>query len=138
LHRQDHTEFHQNPLSAKDLAAGFTRPYRWHMDAPLYEKLPGQVTTLHCLEIPELSDQRLRFADGSTMPVAAGATACMHIRSTTSHLKIVRLIRGQSFRVIGLSSYCQRNNNISLSTLQFTTRQKHTNGCVIARRLTMD
>jgi len=46
------------------------------MDAPLYEKLPGQVTTLHCLKIPELPDQKLRFADQSTMPVAAGATAC--------------------------------------------------------------
>lgn len=73
---QDHTEFHQDPLTTADLAAGFTRPYRWHMDAPLYEKLPGQVTTLHCLEIPELPDQNLRFADSSTMNVAAGATAC--------------------------------------------------------------
>ncbi|KAI1339805.1 alpha-ketoglutarate dependent xanthine dioxygenase [Xylariaceae sp. FL0016] len=75
LKHVDHTEFHETPHTASELADGLTRPYRWHMDAPLYERLPGYVTTLHSLKIPELPDQKIRFPDGEIMPIAAGATA---------------------------------------------------------------
>jgi len=46
------------------------------MDAPLYENLPGFVTSLHSIEAPDLPDQKIRFPDGSEMDIAAGATAC--------------------------------------------------------------
>ncbi|KAK8161110.1 alpha-ketoglutarate dependent xanthine dioxygenase [Phyllosticta citrichinensis] len=49
LKHVDHTEFHENPLSAEEIAQGFTRPYRWHMDMPLNGNLPGFVTTIHFL-----------------------------------------------------------------------------------------
>ncbi|GAB7355487.1 hypothetical protein MBLNU459_g5982t1 [Dothideomycetes sp. NU459] len=75
LKHVDHTEFHEEPLSTEDLDAGFTRPYRWHMDAPLYDILPGRATILHSLENPESPDQRIRFPDGECMDLAAGATA---------------------------------------------------------------
>lgn len=46
------------------------------MDAPLYENLPGRVTTLHSVANPLLPDQKLDFGNESTMDIAAGATAC--------------------------------------------------------------
>lgn len=73
---KDHTLFHEEPLSAEAIANGFTRPYRWHMDAPLYENLPGFATVLHALEVPDVPDQKLAFPDDKQMDVAAGATAC--------------------------------------------------------------
>ncbi|KAL3462636.1 alpha-ketoglutarate dependent xanthine dioxygenase [Aspergillus heterothallicus] len=75
LKHLNHTQFHATPLSEDDLKAGYTRPYRWHMDAPLYEVLPGRVTTLHCIETPNMEDQKIRFADGEELAIAAGATA---------------------------------------------------------------
>ena len=74
--RQDHTSFHEEPLSTRELSESQTRPYRWHMDAPLYEHLPGFVTSLLCHEVPELPDQKICFPDGSEKAIAAGATAC--------------------------------------------------------------
>ncbi|KAH9906293.1 alpha-ketoglutarate dependent xanthine dioxygenase [Xylariomycetidae sp. FL2044] len=74
LKHVDHTEFHESPHSASEVADGMTRPYRWHMDAPLYERLPGFVTSLHSLRIPALPDQKIVFPRGQAMPVAAGAT----------------------------------------------------------------
>ncbi len=71
----DHTTFHETPLSAEKLAAGYTRPYRWHMDTPFYERLPGEVTILHAVQVPQLPDQKLSFPDGSEESIAAGATA---------------------------------------------------------------
>ncbi|KAK8136158.1 sulfonate dioxygenase [Apiospora sp. TS-2023a] len=47
----------------------------WHMDAPLYERLPGFVTSLHSLKNPALPDQKLQFPSGEVMPISAGATA---------------------------------------------------------------
>ncbi|KAK8100124.1 sulfonate dioxygenase [Apiospora kogelbergensis] len=59
----------------EELDDGFTRPYRWHMDAPLYERLPGYVTSLHSIQNPDLPDQELQFPNGEVLTVAAGATA---------------------------------------------------------------
>ncbi|KAI7082555.1 hypothetical protein KC356_g8289 [Hortaea werneckii] len=75
LKHLDHTLFHEEPLSEEAIADGYTRPYRWHMDAPLYENLPGFATVLHALEVPDIPDQKLAFPDGREMDVAAGATA---------------------------------------------------------------
>jgi alpha-ketoglutarate-dependent taurine dioxygenase len=78
----DHTVFHETPLSDRQIEAGFTRPYRWHMDAPVYENLPGVATVLHSIEAPDLPDQRIYFPSGDTMPIAAGATACEYFDRT--------------------------------------------------------
>lgn len=68
--------FHETPLKGEELDQGFTRPYRWHMDTPFYERLPGEVTILHSIKIPNLPDQKIKFPDGSGKSVGAGATAC--------------------------------------------------------------
>ncbi|KAL1591490.1 hypothetical protein SLS60_011882 [Paraconiothyrium brasiliense] len=68
------SSFHEHPLSEQEVASGLTRPYRWHMDAALYENLPGIVTSLHAIEVPKVPAQKLQFPDGQTMDVAAGAT----------------------------------------------------------------
>lgn len=73
---QDHLSFHESPLSEAELAEGFTRPYRWHMDAPLYESLPGFVTSIRAVEVPKIPRQKLQFPDGSSMEIAAGSTLC--------------------------------------------------------------
>ncbi|KXT02986.1 hypothetical protein AC579_4788 [Pseudocercospora musae] len=75
LKHLDHTSFHETPLWDEQIAAGYTRPYRWHMDAPLYENLPGIATALHSVEVPELPDQKIMFPTGEEMEIAAGATA---------------------------------------------------------------
>lgn len=76
LQHLDHLSFHEKPLSSEAIREGFTRPYRWHMDAPLYENLPGIATVLHAVQVPDLPDQRLAFDDGKELGIAAGATAC--------------------------------------------------------------
>ncbi len=73
---KDHTTFHEKPLSPTELDQGYTRPYRWHMDTPFYARLPGEVTILHAVKVPNLADQKLKFPDGQEVEIAAGATAC--------------------------------------------------------------
>jgi hypothetical protein len=46
------------------------------MDTPFYERLPGEVTILHSIRIPNLPDQKIKFSDGQEKEIAAGATAC--------------------------------------------------------------
>ncbi|KAF2635709.1 alpha-ketoglutarate dependent xanthine dioxygenase [Massarina eburnea CBS 473.64] len=75
LKHVSHTEFHETPLSAEEISQGFTRPYRWHMDAPLYERLPGFVTTLHAIQVPKQPDQKIKFSNGEIVDIPAGATA---------------------------------------------------------------
>lgn len=70
-----HTEFHEKPHAEEELKDGFTRPYRFHMDAPLYERLPGFVTSLKSIINPQLPDQKIQFPNGKIMSIAAGATA---------------------------------------------------------------
>ncbi|TVY28774.1 putative dioxygenase [Lachnellula hyalina] len=74
LKHLDQSSFHEHPLSDDEIERGCTRPYRWHMDAPLYESLPGFATSIHAIEVPHVPDQQLQFPDGKSMPVAAGAT----------------------------------------------------------------
>lgn len=74
--QQDHTTFHETPLSKEEIDHGYTRPYRWHMDTPFYQNLPGEVTILHSVQAPKLPDQRLKFPDGKEKTIGAGATAC--------------------------------------------------------------
>ncbi|KAH8651228.1 alpha-ketoglutarate dependent xanthine dioxygenase [Xylariales sp. PMI_506] len=71
----DHTLFHETPLRQEKIDEGYTRPYRWHMDTPFYERLPGEVTVLHSVQIPKLADQKIRFPGGKEKVIGAGATA---------------------------------------------------------------
>lgn len=80
------SSFHEHPLSEQEVASGLTRPYRWHMDAALYENLPGIVTSLHAIEVPKVPAQKLQFPDGKIMDVAAGATLCEHTSPSQARL----------------------------------------------------
>ncbi|KAK4870436.1 hypothetical protein LT330_004784 [Penicillium expansum] len=71
----DHTLFHEEPLSQEELDEGYTRPYRWHMDTPFYERQPGEVTILHSIRSPNVPDQKIKFPDGKEKTIGAGATA---------------------------------------------------------------
>ena len=75
---QNQSEFHAEPLSDEEVRDGQTRFYRWHMDAPLYERLPGRVTIIHGIRVPEGENQKIVFENGKTLPVAPGATACAY------------------------------------------------------------
>lgn len=78
---QDHSSFHEHPLKKEEIEEGKTRPYRFHMDMPAYENLPGFVTSLHAIEVPKIPDQKLQFPDGQKMSIAAGATLCKRRKS---------------------------------------------------------
>ncbi|KAI0281303.1 hypothetical protein BGY98DRAFT_230584 [Russula aff. rugulosa BPL654] len=72
-----HTTFHKNPVSSADEAAGFTRFYRWHIDAALYDLSPPKVTTLYGIRVPQGPKQICRYDDGmgDMLPVPLGTTA---------------------------------------------------------------
>jgi alpha-ketoglutarate-dependent taurine dioxygenase len=77
LKHPSHRSFHLTPLSDEQMANGFTRYYRWHMDAALYELHPPKVTTLLALQVPEPRDETVLYDDGSgdTLRVQLGTTA---------------------------------------------------------------
>ncbi|KAF9535619.1 Clavaminate synthase-like protein [Crepidotus variabilis] len=72
-----HPEFHKTSLSTEDEAGGFTRFFRWHMDAALYDLAPPKVTALYGLKVPRGPLQTVRYGDGSRdeLPVPLGTTA---------------------------------------------------------------
>ncbi|KUJ10413.1 uncharacterized protein LY89DRAFT_596176, partial [Mollisia scopiformis] len=57
----------------EEVLDGQTRFYRWHMDIPCYETLPGKVTLIHGVVIPKVPDQKLVFEEQSVLPIATGA-----------------------------------------------------------------
>jgi alpha-ketoglutarate-dependent taurine dioxygenase len=77
LRHPSHKTFHHTPLTDAQMAAGFTRFYRWHMDAALYDLNPPRVTTLLALEVPEARRETVLYDDGSgdTLEVQLGTTA---------------------------------------------------------------
>ena len=77
LRHPSHKTFHQTPLTDEQMAAGFTRFYRWHMDAALYDLNPPRVTTLLALEVPEARRETVLYDDGSgdKLEVQLGTTA---------------------------------------------------------------
>ena len=46
LKHPSHQTFHKTKIPDEDSEKGFTRYYRWHLDAALYERDPPKVTTL--------------------------------------------------------------------------------------------
>lgn len=77
LKHPQHFSFHKEVISPEDTAGGFTRFYRWHMDAALYQYEPAVVTTLLALKVPVGPAQTIRYDDGSGDELAAslGTTA---------------------------------------------------------------
>ncbi len=77
LKHPSHRSFHRQPLTDEQEGNGFTRFYRWHIDAALYKLHPPKVTTLLALEVPENRQQTVLYDDGSgdTLPVPLATTA---------------------------------------------------------------
>jgi xanthine dioxygenase len=77
LQHPTHHGFHHEPLTEAQEARGFTRFYRWHIDAALYELHPPKVTTLLALEVPKNRNQTVLYDDGSgdALSVSLGTTA---------------------------------------------------------------
>ncbi|KAI9040362.1 TauD/TfdA family dioxygenase [Aspergillus affinis] len=76
LKHPHHRTFHRDVIPAEE-DHDFTRFYRWHIDAALYEFYPPQVTTLLAVKVPKGRRQTLRYDDGSdeTLDVPLGTTA---------------------------------------------------------------
>ncbi|OBZ68518.1 hypothetical protein A0H81_11529 [Grifola frondosa] len=77
LKHPSHTTFHKTRVSEEDEARGFTRFYRWHIDAALYDLSPPKVTTLYGIDVPQGPRQRVRYDDGTgdELEVPLGTTA---------------------------------------------------------------
>ncbi|KAE8353435.1 hypothetical protein BDV28DRAFT_157050 [Aspergillus coremiiformis] len=76
LKHPHHKTFHRDPIPPEEDHT-FTRFYRWHIDAALYDYHPPKVTTLLAVQVPKGRRQTLRYDDGSheTLDVPLGTTA---------------------------------------------------------------
>ncbi|OOQ81629.1 putative dioxygenase [Penicillium brasilianum] len=76
LRHPHHRTFHKDHIP-DDKDYDYTRFYRWHIDAALYDLNPPQVTTLLAVQVPKGRRQTLLYDDGSgeTMDVPLGTTA---------------------------------------------------------------
>ncbi|KAI9069896.1 Clavaminate synthase-like protein [Trametes sanguinea] len=77
LKHPSHTTFHKTQVSAEDTEKGYTRFYRWHIDAALYNLSPPRVTTLYAKLVPQGPHQTVRYDDGTgdELEVPLGTTA---------------------------------------------------------------
>lgn len=77
LKHPHHKTFHKTVISDEDEKKGYTRFYRWHIDAALYDLNPPRVTTLQAIRVPQGSPQICRYDDGSgdELKVPLGTTA---------------------------------------------------------------
>lgn len=77
LKHPSHTTFHKTRVSEEDERKGYTRFYRWHIDAALYDYNPPRVTTLYGIKVPIGPRQIVRYDDGTgdELPVPLGTTA---------------------------------------------------------------
>ncbi|BGP30948.1 hypothetical protein JCM10296v2_002710 [Rhodotorula toruloides] len=77
LKHPSHETFHKTQLSAEESEKGYTRFYRWHIDAALYERDPPKVTTLYGLQMPLGKGNVVRYDDGTgdELEVPLGGTA---------------------------------------------------------------
>lgn len=76
LRHPHHKTFHANTIpEEKDL--DYTRFYRWHIDAALYDLAPPVATSLLAVQVPGGRRQTLLYDDGSeeTLDVPLGTTA---------------------------------------------------------------
>ncbi|GAA6061408.1 hypothetical protein JCM10212_004466 [Sporobolomyces blumeae] len=77
LKHPSHQTFHKTTISDEDSEKGFTRFYRWHIDAALYERDPPKVTTLAGKIVPQGKKNVVRYDDGTgdELEVPLGGTA---------------------------------------------------------------
>ncbi|KAI0721179.1 Clavaminate synthase-like protein [Fomitopsis betulina] len=77
LKHPSHTTFHKTRVSEEDTERGYTRFYRWHIDAALYDLSPPRVTTLYGIKVPQGKHQVVRYDDGTgdELEVPLGTTA---------------------------------------------------------------
>lgn len=76
LRHPHHRTFHKDHIpEEEDLQ--FTRFYRWHIDAALYDLNPPRVTTLMAVSVPKGRRQTVRYDDGTgdELDVPLGTTA---------------------------------------------------------------
>jgi len=76
LRHPHHKTFHKHAIpEAEDL--DYTRFYRWHIDAALYDLNPPLVTSLMAVSVPQGRRQTLRYDDGTgeELDVPLGTTA---------------------------------------------------------------
>ena len=71
-----HKKFHKHAIPEED-DLDYTRFYRWHIDAALYDLNPPKVTTLMAVSVPKGRRQTLRYDDGTgeELDVPLGTTA---------------------------------------------------------------
>ena len=71
-----HKKFHKHPIPEEDDLA-YTRFFRWHIDAALYDLNPPNVTSLMAVSVPKGRRQTLRYDDGTgdELDVPLGTTA---------------------------------------------------------------
>ncbi|KAJ5180952.1 hypothetical protein N7492_004162 [Penicillium capsulatum] len=76
LRHPHHRTFHRDHIP-DDRDYDFTRFYRWHIDAALYDLYPPQVTTLLAVNVPKGRRQTLLYDDGTgeELVVPLGTTA---------------------------------------------------------------
>jgi len=76
LKHPHHATFHKTQIP-DDQDKDFTRFYRWHIDAALYNLSPPRVTTLYAVKVPKGRTQTIRYDDGSNeeLKVPLGTTA---------------------------------------------------------------
>ncbi|KAK7208398.1 hypothetical protein BZA70DRAFT_273635 [Myxozyma melibiosi] len=60
LRHPTHMSFHKTPLSEQEMADGYTRFYRWHIDSALYELAPPVITTLLGIDCPSGERQKIK------------------------------------------------------------------------------
>jgi len=77
LKHPHHKTFHKDAISDEDEKKGYTRFYRWHIDAALYDLDPPKVTTLYGLKVPQGDPQVVRYDDGTgdELKVPLGTTS---------------------------------------------------------------
>ncbi|KAL1971316.1 hypothetical protein VTN77DRAFT_268 [Rasamsonia byssochlamydoides] len=76
LRHPHHRTFHRDVIPAEDDLL-YTRFYRWHIDAALYDLNPPLVTTLLAVSLPSKRRQTVRYDDGTgdELDVSLGTTA---------------------------------------------------------------
>lgn len=77
LRHPTHFDFHKDALSDEDVAKGYTRFYRWHIDSALYGLSPPLCTTLLGIHVPDATKtQKIRYEDtGDEIEISQAGTA---------------------------------------------------------------
>lgn len=118
LRHPSHQTFHKTKISDEDSEKGYTRFYRWHVDAALYERDPPKVTTLCAKIAPQGKKNVVRYDDGTgdELEVPLGGTAC-ESRFSSSPLRLLASFCADLF-LTSLSRFGQNHVRHSSSRSQ--------------------